>query len=355
MKIRTLLLGACASLALSTAANATTINGWYIGLEAGANWIEDADVANDTIDPTFAPGFPGTVSSFETGWAAFGTVGYAWHNWRLELELGYRDNEFDTFFVPPTSYTGGGDFDEFSSMVNVLYDFNVAERVGLFVGAGAGGDYINYENNAGFHTVPIHDDTWVFAWQAIAGVNYQLTSSTDLVLAYRYFNAEDPEFTTIDGASDLHNDTYDRVRKHTATIGLRYHFGAPEAEPMVAPPPPPPPAPEATAPREFIVFFGHNKANLTPEALDVIRQAAAAAKQFGSASISVVGHADRSGSDAYNQKLSLRRGGAVKGALVSEGIGEGSITVSGKGESDPLVQTADGVREPQNRRVHISL
>ena len=69
----------------------------------------------------------------------------------------------------------------------------------------------------------------------------------------------------------------------------------------------------------------------------------------------VVGHADRSGSDAYNQKLSLRRGTAVKGALVSEGISGGAISVSGKGESDPMVPTADGVREPQNRRVHISL
>ena len=73
--------------------------------------------------------------------------------------------------------------------------------------------------------------------------------------------------------------------KHTATIGLRYAFGAaPAPAPMVEAPPPPPPA-EPVAPREFIVFFGHNKSNLTPEALTVIKQAADAAKQFGSASI----------------------------------------------------------------------
>jgi outer membrane protein OmpA-like peptidoglycan-associated protein len=128
------------------------------------------------------------------------------------------------------------------------------------------------------------------------------------------------------------------------------------AAPVVeAPPPPPPPPAEPAAPREFIVFFGHNKSNLTAEALTVIKQAADAAKQFGSATITVIGHADRSGSDAYNQKLSLRRATAVKGELVTQGIGSGSITVSGKGESDPMVPTADGVREPQNRRVHISL
>ena len=89
--------------------------------------------------------------------------------------------------------------------------------------------------------------------------------------------------------------------------------------------------------------------------MDVVRQAAAAAKQYGSATITVVGHADRSGSTAYNEKLSLKRGNTVKNALVGEGVSAGAISVSGKGEGDPMVPTADGVREPQNRRVHINL
>jgi outer membrane protein OmpA-like peptidoglycan-associated protein len=71
--------------------------------------------------------------------------------------------------------------------------------------------------------------------------------------------------------------------------------------------------------------------------------------------LSLVGHADRSGSTEYNDALSLKRAVSVKSALVQEGIAENSITVSGKGEGEPLVPTADGVREPQNRRVHISL
>ena len=148
----------------------------------------------------------------------------------------------------------------------------------------------------------------------------------------------------------------DDLQKHTVTLGLRYAFGQPTAEPVVAPPPPaPPPVAEPTTPREYIVFFGHNKSNLTNEALDVIRQAAAAAKEYGSASILVVGHADRSGSDRYNQRLSERRGNNVKAALVRQGIPENQIVVVGKGETQPLVPTADGVREPQNRRVEIVL
>jgi outer membrane protein OmpA-like peptidoglycan-associated protein len=144
--------------------------------------------------------------------------------------------------------------------------------------------------------------------------------------------------------------------KHSATIGLRYTFGAEEAPP---PPPPdapaaaPPPAPEA--PRDFIVFFGFNQSNLTDEALGVVQQAAEAAKTYGSASITLVGHADRSGSNAYNNALSLKRAGSVKAALVKDGIADTAVSMVGKGEEDPLVPTADGVREPQNRRVQISL
>jgi outer membrane protein OmpA-like peptidoglycan-associated protein len=69
----------------------------------------------------------------------------------------------------------------------------------------------------------------------------------------------------------------------------------------------------------------------------------------------VTGHADRSGSDAYNMALSLRRANAVKDQLVREGIAANQIVVVGRGESQPLVPTADGVREPQNRRVEIVL
>ncbi|MBP6014456.1 MAG: OmpA family protein [Alphaproteobacteria bacterium] len=338
MKTRSLLLGAAASLSLASAANATHVNGYYVSLEGGANWIQETDVVFDASAS-------GTMD-FDTGWAALGTVGYQWNAWRGELELGYRANNSDAVGgIGPVD----GEFNEFSAMFNVLYDLRLSERIGLYFGAGAGADFIQYEDN-NLHTIPLTDDDWVFAWQGIAGVNYELTSRTDLFVSYRYFNADNPSF-----AVPGHSDDFDNVVKHTATIGLRYHFGAPAAEPMVAPPPPPPPSEPAAAPKEYIVFFGHNKSNLTPEAMDVIKQAAAAAKEYGSSTITVVGHADRSGSPKYNQALSTGRAGAVKGALVSEGISGGSISTSAKGESDPMVPTADGVREPQNRRVHINL
>ena len=69
--------------------------------------------------------------------------------------------------------------------------------------------------------------------------------------------------------------------------------------------------------------------------------------------IVATGHADRSGPTAYNQRLSERRAAAVKTALVREGVSEGTIQTAGRGENENLVPTADGVREPRNRRVEI--
>ena len=95
-------------------------------------------------------------------------------------------------------------------------------------------------------------------------------------------------------------------------------------------------------------------AGSAPAALATVQQAATAATQLGTANIRIVGHADRAGSPAYNKALSMRRAQAVRTVMVQEGVSGSAITLRGAGESDPLVPTADGVREPQNRRVQIT-
>jgi hypothetical protein len=119
------------------------------------------------------------------------------------------------------------------------------------------------------------------------------------------------------------------------------------------PPPPPPPPPPVAAPQSFMVFFDWDRSNLSPQAVQVIGQAAAAFKTRGSARITATGHTDTSGPDSYNMALSLRRANSVKNELVRQGVPADAIAVIGKGESSPLVATGDGVREPQNRRVEI--
>jgi outer membrane protein OmpA-like peptidoglycan-associated protein len=68
----------------------------------------------------------------------------------------------------------------------------------------------------------------------------------------------------------------------------------------------------------------------------------------------LAGNADRSGSSQYNVGLSQRRADNVKGYLAGKGVPGGSMTTQANGEDRPLVETADGVREPQNRNVQIT-
>jgi outer membrane protein OmpA-like peptidoglycan-associated protein len=104
-----------------------------------------------------------------------------------------------------------------------------------------------------------------------------------------------------------------------------------------------------------MVFFDFDKSDVNQQALATIRQAAGNSKQGGVQRLNVTGHTDRAGSEQYNMALSLRRANAVKQVLISEGIPADAIVVIGRGESQPLVPTADGVREAQNRRVEIIL
>lgn len=106
-------------------------------------------------------------------------------------------------------------------------------------------------------------------------------------------------------------------------------------------------------PGTYLVFFDFNKSEITPEAREVLRIASMNYAANPVTRIEVVGHADRSGSAAYNKKISQRRADAVKKVLSQMGISRKQIKVYAKGEVDPLVPTEDGVREPQNRRVEV--
>ena len=103
----------------------------------------------------------------------------------------------------------------------------------------------------------------------------------------------------------------------------------------------------------YLVFFDWDQSVLTQQGRDVIRQAAANAKAGRINRIMDTGHADTSGPAPYNVGLSKRRAEAVRDALIAEGIPAANINADWKGETQPLVQTPDGVREPQNRRVEV--
>lgn len=105
----------------------------------------------------------------------------------------------------------------------------------------------------------------------------------------------------------------------------------------------------------FEVFFDFDRSNISPTAAQILNDTASRAKQNKVTGIDLTGHTDSSGSEAYNQALSERRADAVKAELIKDGIPAMEITSTGVGKSGQLVPTADGVREPQNRRTEILL
>jgi outer membrane protein OmpA-like peptidoglycan-associated protein len=132
---------------------------------------------------------------------------------------------------------------------------------------------------------------------------------------------------------------------HSLLVGLRYAFNAAPAVAAAAP---------VAAARTFLVFFDWSKADLTDRARQIIGEAASA-RGAGVTRIEVNGFTDRSGPADYNMRLSQRRAEAVAAELVRRGVPRNEIVTRGFGEENNLVPTADGVREPQNRRVEIIL
>ena len=121
-------------------------------------------------------------------------------------------------------------------------------------------------------------------------------------------------------------------------------------------PPPAPPAPAAIVPQKqvFIVFFEFDKSSLTPDGKKIV-DAAAAAFNAGKSGVAIAGYTDLSGTQQYNLALSKRRADTVKSALVKDGVPASAIDAKWFGEENPRVPTANGVREPQNRRVEITM
>ncbi len=103
----------------------------------------------------------------------------------------------------------------------------------------------------------------------------------------------------------------------------------------------------------YLVFFAWDQADLTPVALAVLDQVQADFNRGHPTLVKVAGHADRSGSEEYNDRLSERRAEIVAQALMQRGVPERALEVKWFGERRPRIPTPDGQKEPRNRRVEI--
>jgi len=374
MRFKTAIL-ASALASISLTVEAQPVSGLYVAGGAGANWLADSDVNSEgalrNALVTAGIGTSGTAS-FDVGWVGVISLGWGFGNGlRTEIEGNYRHNSVDSIsgfngLRVPRTYTG--DVSSYGVMANVFYDIPLGwsyEGVGVmpYVGAGAGYVVQNWDDVTARgptgNAVTVDGDNGNFAWQLIAGVAFPLAQVPGLAITaeYRYMQALSDDVDTVlrpvGGGPIISRGSVevDNIN-HSLMIGVRYALNPPlPPPPVIAPAPAAAPAPART----YLVFFDWNRADLTDRARQIIGDAAQASRAVQTTRIEVGGHADRSGSPQYNQRLSMRRAEAVAQELVRQGVPQSAINVQAFGESRPLVPTADGVREPQNRRVEIVL
>lgn len=346
--------------AFAQSADAPLDKGFYAGAQIGYNTGSAAPLNGTTYTDTA-----------HYNWSPNGVIegGYRFGDGlRLGAEFGYSTTTVGDISHNNVTHAAGGkgSTDAFTFMGAAYYDFNTHSAWRPFIGVGVGVARVEQSGlkDVFYPGLNGNDTDTGFAFQTSAGLAYAVTQDIDVSLSYRFLRTAD-DLTYSPSANDRYHAPYEN---HSVLLGIRYTFGgqdapppppppAPVAKPVVAPPPPPPPAPApAPAPaisRNFTVFFDFDKSDLTADARTVLDNVAKDAKAGHIMAVKVTGYTDRSGSDAYNLKLSSRRADAVRAYLVSKGIAIGEIAVEAKGESDPLVPTADGVREPSNRRAVI--
>lgn len=144
------------------------------------------------------------------------------------------------------------------------------------------------------------------------------------------------------------------LRRCDFAYGMMTRRPQPAAETPLVPPPPPPT--ENCPPVVASTFYFDWNSTVAPA--DAGQSAAFMAEnrtRCGWRNFTVVGHTDRSGTDAYNEDLALRRARVIADMMAAAGIPADAVAVSGMGERKPRVQTVDGQRTPENRRVEVEV
>jgi OOP family OmpA-OmpF porin len=342
----------------------------YIGIAGGPTLLQ-----NVGVNPGDGPFGPGPAKErFNVGGIGAGAIGYAFSNGvQIDILGAYEYNDFNNLVPVPGIGQQFGHQESYGAFLEALYAFKLPDygmnitAFSPYLGVGAGALWTHvtgpeYLSNGDYHHIAGTSGA-NFAYEGIAGVAVPIPAIPGLAFTTDY------RLVGIHNAGDLNSVFYNKVDNvivkggiglqkdifvHTITVGFAYAFGAPPPPPEQAAPMPvaaPAPAPART----YLVFFDWDRSDLTQRARQIIAEAASASTHVETTKIAVDGYTDLSGTAAYNQRLSVRRAMSVQAELIRDGVARGEISIHGFGESNPLVPTAQGVREPQNRRVEIIL
>ena len=303
-------------------------NTWYGGAKLGWSNFYGIDESNALT--------LGNETNDALGAGVFG--GYQ-INKNLGLELGY---DYLGKYKYDAVKSGAAFSDEVTAQLAQLtlkLGFPVTDNLDLYGRVGGGYGWADTKSD-------VYKDDSRFVMVGALGAEYAFNLDWAARLEYQY--------TTPYGSRD---DTGLRMDNGLLSLAAVYRFG--QVAP-VAPAPAPEPAPAPVmVEKQFTlssdVLFDFNKATLKPEASQALdslySQIEEARPKDGVAT--VIGHTDRIGSDAYNQKLSEQRAQTVANYLVGKGIPAAKINVEGRGKSSPV--TGDSCVSKSKRELIVCL
>ena len=164
-------------------------SGWYVGVAAGLNSLDDTENSVST-----GGGFSATgeTISFDGGYGVLVTTGYAWPHIRLELEGSYRSNDgsVDNGIFKNVATA---DVTQWSGMVNAYYDMSLVPQWSLSLGAGLGFNTVEMDSPWFINGSGTQSDTGVSA-QVMVQLAYDVSDCLQLFADYRYVDAGHSDF-----------------------------------------------------------------------------------------------------------------------------------------------------------------
>jgi len=186
----------------------------YVAVQAGGSWVKTTNYTNNA---------PSNVRvEYKNGYAAAVRLGKRFdQNWRIELEAGYAKNKADKISDLVTGagpFQADGNVKAVSLMVNMLYDFSPRGRWHPYVGGGLGATQVSL-NNVGQSGYPaIIDDSHKGAsYQAIAGIEMDLTNTAALYASYHFIGTQLPRYQATNG-----NAFSAYYKANVVSIGVRW-------------------------------------------------------------------------------------------------------------------------------------
>lgn len=331
---------------------------WYVGgsVVGARGDIDDQRVIRNLVTST------SSVNSFTRDERGHGFKVFAGKqlNRNFAIEYGYFSlGKFD--FSANTSDNGfvRGETKHRGVALDLVGQLPLTERLSLLGRAGVQfmRTHSNFSGNrlaGGIVTNPSTSDTNA---KFGIGAEYKLTEAAALRWEVERYRTKDSVAVRRDIDAASVSFVYKFGRPVAAAYVAPAPVAAPQPEPVAAPVAP---APEPAPVSEKVSFsaealFDFDKAVVKPDGKAALDELLAKLQTMNPEVMVAVGHTDSIGSNAYNDKLSLRRANAVKAYLVSKGLDPARVYTEGKGETQPAASNATKEGRAKNRRVTIEV